>query len=260
MPRFPKWIDGTGPEPEIQAWSYEPTTILLRQSLRTHFEAPFLVLLVGDRRAMLVDTGTGHVDVRAAVDEALGGRDVDLLVAHSHAHTDHVGGDGQFVGRPRTTVVGHARLDVQNTFGLGEGEFGRGSDVGAIDLGDRIVDVLAIPGHEATHVAFYDRRTEVLFTGDTLYPGRLTVRDWSAYRASVARLARFADRPVAHVIGAHIELTADEREYPEEVTAHPHEHALELTAGHLGDLARTMETLEAPARTTRPDYVVVPWL
>jgi hydroxyacylglutathione hydrolase len=258
MECFPKWIDGTGPEPAIQRWSYDPATILLRQSIRTHFEAPFLVLLVGSRRAMLVDTGTGDVNVRAAVDEVL--LDAPLLVAHSHAHSDHVGGDGQFASRARTMIVGHSRLDVQNAFALGEGEFGIASDVGAIDLGDRLIDVLAIPGHEATHVAFYDRRTTILFTGDTLYPGRLTVRDWRAYRASVARLARFADRPIAHVIGAHIELDANDVEYAEEATVHPNEHPLQLTPEHLGDLARTMDRLEAPARTKRSDYVVVPVL
>jgi hydroxyacylglutathione hydrolase len=258
MQCFPRWIDGIGPEPAIQQWSYDAATLLFRQSLRTHFEAPFLVLLIGSRRAMLIDTGTGDVNVRAAIDDAV--PDAELLVAHSHAHSDHVGGDAQLASRPRTTVVGHSRHDVQNTFGLGEGEFGVASDVGAIDLGDRLIDVLAIPGHEATHVAFYDRRTTILFTGDTLYPGRLTVRDWRAYRASVARLARFADRPIAHVVGSHIELDANDVEYAEEVTVHPNEHRLELTAQHLTDLARTMDRLEAPARTKRSDYVVVPVL
>ncbi len=30
----------------------------------------------------------------------------ELVVAHTHAHGDHVAGDGQFAGRPLTTVVG----------------------------------------------------------------------------------------------------------------------------------------------------------
>jgi len=243
---FPAWIDGTRPEPELQIGELGPGTMLLRQSLRTHFEAPFLILLRGTRRSLLVDTGTGHVDVRAAVDRLDVG---ELLVAHSHAHDDHVGGDGQFVGRPHTTVVGHSALDVRNAFALS-------NDTGLVDLGDRVLDVLAIPGHEATHVAFYDRNTQVLFTGDTLYPGRLTVRDWPAYRASVARLAAFADRPISHVVGAHIELDANDVEYIPEVTAHPNEHRLELGAAHLLDLARHLPI--APARVVRPSYVVVP--
>jgi hydroxyacylglutathione hydrolase len=39
--------------------------------------------------------------------------------------------------------------------------------------------------------AVYDRATKVLFSGDSLYPGRLYVVDWTAFRSSVSRLARF---------------------------------------------------------------------
>ncbi len=53
--------------------------------------------------------------------------------------------------------------------------------------------MLLIPGHEDSHVAAYDPRTRSLLTGDTLYPGLLTVQDWPAYRRSAARLARFAE-------------------------------------------------------------------
>ncbi len=255
---FPRWIDGTAPEPEIMTWAYDPSTLLLRQSLRTHFEAPFMALLSGTQRSMLLDSGTGDVDVRAAVDAALG-PERELLVAHTHAHDDHVGGDGQFGSRARTSIVGHSALDVQNTFRLGRGAFGRASDIGVVDLGDRVIDVLAIPGHEATHVAFYDRNTQVLFSGDTIYPGRLTVRDWAAYRESIARLAAFAaDRPIAHILGAHIELDANDDEYEPEVVVHPNEHRLELDAAHLHDLGKTIATLEAPTRARRRDYVIVP--
>ena len=255
---FPRWIDGTGPEPAMMTWAYDPSTLLLRQSLRTHFEAPFMVLLSGSKRSMLVDSGTGHVDVRAAVDAALG-PDRELLVAHSHAHDDHVGGDAQLASREHTTIVGHTALEVQNAFHLGHGEFGRASDVGVIDLGDRVIDVLAIPGHEATHVAFYDRNTAILFTGDTIYPGRLTVRDWGAYRNSIARLGAFAAaRPIAHVIGSHIELDASSVEYEPEVVVHPDEHRLELGAADLQHLETTMASLASPSWVRGPSYVVVP--
>ncbi len=62
--------------------------------------------------------------------------------------------------------------------------FGIVDNQGAIDLGDRVLDVLAIPGHHAAHVAYYDRKTGILLTGDHLYPGRLYVADFPAYVAS----------------------------------------------------------------------------
>ena len=255
---FPaRWIDGTAcaDEPAIQASAYDPTTTLMRQSLCTHYEAPFMVLLVGGARALLVDTGTGDADVRSAVDAALAGKNVDLVVAHSHAHGDHTGGDAQFAGRARTLVVGLSPAAVASALAIGA------DGTGSIDLGGRVVDVLAIPGHERSHVAFYDRATRLLLTGDTLYPGRLYVRDWPAYRASIARLVAFIDagHPVAHVVGAHVELSSADVEYATGARMHPDEHVLQLTEGHLRDLLSTVDAMAAmPVLTKRPGYVVVP--
>lgn len=255
---FPRWSDGTrDDEPLVQVWAYAPGTTLLRQSIKTHFEAPFVVLLEGNDRAMLIDTGTGDVDLRAPTERVLGesargNAASTLLVAHSHTHSDHVGGDSQFAGR--ANIVGHTLDDVRGFFGLAHID-----DVATIDLGDRVLDVLAIPGHEATHVAFYDRATEILFTGDTLYPGRLYVRDWGAYRDSIARLHTFASsRKVSHVIGAHIEMDALEIEYPEKAIVHPNEHPLPMTVAHLRELHEALRTLDAPIRRSGRDWVLVP--
>jgi glyoxylase-like metal-dependent hydrolase (beta-lactamase superfamily II) len=248
---------------QVRAWAYDGATTILRQSIATHFEAPFLKLLVGKKRVLLVDSGTGDADVRGAVDaalEVLGASHLELVVAHTHAHSDHVGGDVQFLGRPWTTIVGHSPGDVVGAFGIGSARASAGG-AGTIDLGDRPIDVVFIPGHEAAHVAFYDRVTRLLLTGDTLYPGRLYVRDWPAYCASVARLVRFVDdgHPIGHVLGAHIELSAANVEYPEGALEHPDEHPLPLAESHLRDLLATVERMAtAPTRTARPSYVVVP--
>jgi hypothetical protein len=99
---FPaKWIDGTacGTDPAIQTWNYAEGTFILRQSLCTTFEGPFMYLLVGATKALLVDTGTGGVDLRAEVLKLLAGKNVQLVVAHSHSHGDHVSGDNAFRDR-----------------------------------------------------------------------------------------------------------------------------------------------------------------
>lgn len=252
------WGDGSECDATktVETWRYDATTMILRQSLCTHYEGPFLYLLIGEKKALLVDTGTGDAPVRTVVDALLANMDRDLIVAHSHAHGDHVGGDGQFVGRLRTSVVGHDASEIARAFGIDPA-----SKIGAIDLGDRRVDVIAIPGHEATHVAFYDRESRLLLTGDTLYPGRLYVRDWKAYRASVARLVDFVDagHPVSHVVGGHIELSSHGTEFAEGATLHPEEHVLELGDADLRDLFATVNAAgNTPKRTKRPSYVLVP--
>ncbi len=216
-----------------------PLTWMIRQPIETHFEAPHLFLIVGDESALLLDTGTGDVDVRSTVmallDHArrLDGRPRKLIVAHTHGHSDHVGGDDQFKGRPHTRVISSHVLDVISFFGISTWPASRGS----IDLGNVTVDVLPIPGHTANHVAFFDRRSRILFTGDTLYPGRITVRNVQAFSESVRRLADFArEVKPSCILGAHVEKDAKGQDYLPCAFEHPNERALELDVETLFDL------------------------
>ena len=65
VPRFAHWIDGTAAvEPEMQVQAVDADTFVIRQSVRTNFEAPFLYLLFGTQRVILLDTGAGGLKVR----------------------------------------------------------------------------------------------------------------------------------------------------------------------------------------------------
>src|SRR5437868_14123906 len=109
---FKPWIDGSALEPETQVQSYDADTFVIRQSLRTNFEGPFLYLLFGKDRALLLDTGAGGLKIRPAVDAAVTQwlaehhrASIPLVVAHTHGHGDHHAGDAEFADRPDTTVV-----------------------------------------------------------------------------------------------------------------------------------------------------------
>jgi len=41
--------------------------------------------------------------------------------------------------------------------------------------------------HDAVSIAVYDRQTAILFTGDSVYPGRLYIRDFAAFEQSNER-------------------------------------------------------------------------
>src|SRR5215217_1118903 len=95
-----KWITG-GPKcaevPEWQIHEYNQDFYILRESGCTHYEKPFLYLIFGKERALLVDTGAGKADVARAVFgvmEKWGQRNkrtipIPLTVMHSHGHGDH---------------------------------------------------------------------------------------------------------------------------------------------------------------------------
>ena len=157
-----------------------------------------------------------------------------LIVAHSHGHGDHTAGDWQFKDTVNTTFIAATPDALQQVFAIADWP----ASAGSYDLGGRVIDVLPIPGHEPASIAIYDRRTGILLTGDTLYPGRLYVRDGAAFTASVARLVAFTEtRTVRHILGAHIENSGTPYvDYPQGTTYQPEEHVLELGRAHLLEL------------------------
>ena len=250
--------------PAFHVHAYNPTFFVLRQSGCTHFEKPFLYLILGAREAMLIDTGAGNADVSPIVD-AVRHEDahrerrapLPLLVVHSHGHSDHVGGDAAFRDRPDVSVVEATEAAVSNFFGLRQWPDG----VAEYDLGDRVLDVLPVPGHGPASIAFYDRRTGILLTGDVVYPGRLYVRDDEAFRASIDRLVDVtATRDVTHVLGCHIENSATPFvDYPEGTTHQPDEHVLELGRAHLLELQAALREMKGPiVRRALRDFTIWP--
>jgi hydroxyacylglutathione hydrolase len=236
------WSEGAkdckaSPQPPLQVHAYNPQTFILRENLCATFEAPFMYLLVGSARALLIDTGDVANPDQMPLEKAVmgllpqnGPAKLPLLVVHSHRHLDHRAGDGQFQGVPNVQVVGYDIDSVKRYYNFTDWPNG----VAHIDLGNRIVDVIPTPGHNETHVAFYDRNTGLFFSGDFLMPGRLLIDDTDADLASARRAAAFVqDRPVTAVLGGHIEVNTTGETFTWESQYHPDEHVLQLTKDDL---------------------------
>jgi hydroxyacylglutathione hydrolase len=244
--------------------AYNDGLFILRQAACKNYEKPFLYLIVGTERALLLDTGAGHVDVVTPVDSLVraaarrrGVATLQLIVAHSHAHGDHIAGDSQFVGRANTVLVGRDSAAVRAFFGINRWP----QDSGTIDLGHRVLDIVAIPGHQPASIAVYDRLTGVLLTGDTFYPGRLYVRDTAAYALSVARLLHFANtHTVLHFLGAHVENSRTPGvDYPVGTVDQPNEHDIDMTRAQLVELDSVVQAMRGHfVRTVRRDFTVWP--
>lgn len=266
-PRFAHWIDGTAAqEPEMQVQAIDRDTFAIRQSVRTNFEAPFLYLLFGTDRALLIDTGAGGLKVRPTIDRVIadwraahGNRAIRLIVAHSHSHGDHHAGDDEFRDRPDTDLVGLTPQAVAAFFGVMDWP----QEIASFDLGHRSVSIIPTPGHQPAHIMVYDPRTRLLFSGDMLYPGRLYVPidKFGAFRASADRLATFAaHHPIRALLGAHIEMTTTPgRDYAQEAPTHPSEHPLALSPRAIGELQRAVHAAgKVPAVDRHADFILNP--
>jgi len=185
-------------------------------------------LILGDKRALLFDTGMGISDVKKVVAELT---KLPVVVLNSHTHDDHVGGNWEF-----DTVYGmDTAFTRQNARGSREdaqaelttdqicGALPKGFDPKSyqtrpwkitkfihdgdhIDLGGRTIEVIATPGHTPDAISLFDRANGLLFTGDTYYPAPIWLyrpeTDLDAYARSIRRLAALAPQ-VKIVLGAH---------------------------------------------------------
>lgn len=274
------WIHGSesakhNTDPEIQVHAYDEHTFVLRQNMAVNYEAPFMFVLFGNTRAVLIDTGaTASAEffplrrvVDALVDKWLAAHPREgygLLVLHTHPHGDHVAGDAQFAGRPDTLVVDAGQRSAWEFFGFDDdggaaAASAAGGPVAQVDLGGRVLECWPSPGHHSAAVTFYDPYTGILLTGDTVYPGRLYIHDWPAFVDTIDRLIGFcATHPVSHVLGCHIEMSREPGvDYPIYTTYQPEEPPLQLTVEQLRELRRAIDVVDGrPGRHVFPGFVL----
>ena len=185
-------------------------------------------LIVGEKRALLFDTGMGISDIKKVTSELT---KLPIIVLNSHTHDDHVGGNWQFsdvygmdTDFTRKNARGsqedaQAEVTPDQICGTLPAGFDPKTyvtrpwkitavilDSDRLDLGGRKLEVLATPGHTPDAISLIDRANGLLFTGDTYYPAPIWLfrpeTDLVAYAASIRRLAALAPQ-VKLVLGAH---------------------------------------------------------
>ncbi len=153
-------------------------------------------LVVGKERALLFDTCCGVEDLRGAVEEVTR---LPLLVIASHGHFDHVGGSFQFdevylseadfriLERYETKLLAGWQRDIAESAakkgrkarllraGAGtapprEWRCMRPLSFEAFDLGDRVCQVVPLPGHSAGSAGILIESLSLLLSGDALTP------------------------------------------------------------------------------------------
>ena len=185
-------------------------------------------LILGEKQALLFDTGMGISDIRKVTGELT---HLPIIVLNSHTHDDHVGGNWQFetvfgmdTDFTRTNAKG-SRQDAQDELGPGMicGELPQGFDSKAyatrpwkisrllhdhdkVDLGGRTLEIISTPGHTPDAISLLDRAHGLLFTGDTYYPAPIWLfrpeTNLDDYVASVKHLAALAPQ-LKLVLGQH---------------------------------------------------------
>jgi glyoxylase-like metal-dependent hydrolase (beta-lactamase superfamily II) len=169
-----------------------------------YYQQNYAYLIVGTRRALLFDAGSGTRDISKVV-HSLTRLPVTVMV--SHLHFDHLGGIGAFDGvamidlpQTRADVAdGRFRPGRYEFLGFLDGQAAPTTRVtqwlapgAVIDLGGRTLTVLSTPGHTPSSAALFDAGSHRLFIGDFIYPTTLYAflpgASLSAYHRTAQRL------------------------------------------------------------------------
>jgi hydroxyacylglutathione hydrolase len=267
------WIHGSqnckeNQDPAIDVLAAGPGTYILRQNKCINVEAPFIYVLFGQHTVFVQDTGATksadqfpiYATIQGLIDENFAANNGDrptILVTHSHGHSDHTAGDGQFRDQENVVLVEGDLEAVVEHFDLPKWPMGEA----VIDLGGRELTLFPIPGHQEASVAVYDSQTQWLLTGDTFYPGRLYVYEWEDYKTSIQKLVDFTStHPVSALMGTHIEMSNTPGEiYEFGLDYQPNETALPLTTDNLNALnAALIEIGDKPQERTLDKFMISP--
>ena len=144
-------------------------------------------LLIGDRKALLIDSMCGMGDIESELARLTA---LPVTVALTHAHFDHIGGAYFFkealLPEAEQAYIdeeeGHLRMVERKLAGDGAA-FGRWclrngarprflpvSEGDTIDLGGLTVAAVALPGHTAGSVGYICPEKSLLFSGDAFTP------------------------------------------------------------------------------------------
>lgn len=150
-------------------------------------------LLAGCDEALLIDTGMNVGKVKEAAKKLT---PLQLRVINTHSDSDHVGGNKDFY-----EVYMHVEEEENyRAHGLGDGtKIVPVSDGEIIDLGNRPVKIVWLPGHTPGSIGLLDINRRYFFSGDTvqqnsevyMFGSRRNIKD---YVQSLEKIQKMSDQ------------------------------------------------------------------
>ena len=198
----------------------DPQTFAINEPKSSQYNTSYLI--IGDTRALMFDAGSGERpagsrSMREVAERYAGKKPITLIL--SHFHYDHIADAATFDGvtlidRPDIranitdqvlTISPWESVDMEwrslkVAALISDGE--------VIDLGERRLTVLNLPGHTTESVVLFDTNRNQVFAGDFVYRhlggiiAFATGADLVAYKANSARLLQFTDTNT-QFFGAH---------------------------------------------------------
>ena len=148
-------------------------------------------LLTGTEKALLIDSG---MNVHNAKEIASGLTKLPILLLNTHADRDHIGSNEEFASfymHPAEESLYRSSGKPGTVLPVVEGDI--------LDLGNRSLRIIHLPGHTPGSIAVLDGKYRVLISGDPIQTnGRIFMfgshRDMQAYIRSLEHLEAYTDQ------------------------------------------------------------------
>ena len=139
-------------------------------------------LFCGTEKAALIDSGMNTPNAKKIAE---GLTDLEIILINTHADRDHISGNGAF----DKVYMNPAEVypDRDKIIPVHEGD--------VIDLGDRPLKIIDIPGHTNGSIAILDERNRILVSGDSVQNSKIFMfgerRNISLYIESLKHLKEY---------------------------------------------------------------------
>ncbi|MDP0488819.1 MAG: MBL fold metallo-hydrolase [Fusobacterium sp. JB019] len=193
----------------------------------------YLTLLLGKKKAMLIDTGFGFYNSKEIIEKIT---DLPLIVVNSHGHLDHTGGnylyDEIYLHHDDLKTYSHyqkekglmidtmkKRFDKLKKDYVWPENFSKDEyvsqktkkfifmkDVEKFDLGDRIIEFTKVPGHTLGQMVAFDYNTGILFSSDAVASNLWIYYDEGVslidYCENIEKLKKY---PIKYILSGHLD-------------------------------------------------------
>ena len=144
-------------------------------------------LFCGKEKAALIDSGMNTPDAKEMAQRLT---DLPLILINTHGDPDHISGNAAFGEFYMSTAEENNYRDHG-----GKGTILPVKEGDVIDLGDRPLRIIDIPGHTPGSIAILDEKYRVLISGDSVEDGNVFMfgpkRDIDRYIESLHHLSKY---------------------------------------------------------------------
>ena len=148
-------------------------------------------LLIGTKKALLIDSGMESDEARYIAESIT---KLPLELINTHSDPDHIGGNDKFdwfYMHPSEAIVYynifHRKGVIRPVY---EGDI--------IDLGNRKLEIILIPGHTPGSIGIIDSQTKALISGDSIQDGRIFMfnihREMNSYILGLENVLKHSDK------------------------------------------------------------------